>query len=204
MPAPSRSTRERLMDAALRLVAESGYRGTSVGAIEQAAGMAPRSGALYQHFKGKDDVLEAAIQRELAAMDELGSVLDTPTPGDLEAELTALARWNLDSLDRRTRLAQIVRRDAHRLPPALLDELYTRLVARPYEQVVGWLAARFVDAGVAPPDLHPLALIMIEPMSSYRFMRATFGRTPDAIDDERFIAAWVDVAMAVAQRHGLV
>jgi AcrR family transcriptional regulator len=192
------------MDATLRLVAEHGYRGTSVGAIEQAAGMAPRSGALYQHFKGKDDVLEAGIQRELAAMDELGSVLDTPTSGDLEAELTALARWNLDSLDRRTRLAQIVRRDAHRLPPALLDELYTRLVARPYEQVVGWLAARFVAAGIAPPDLHPLALIMIEPMSSYRFMRETFGRTPDAIDDERFIAVWVDVAMAVAQRHGLV
>jgi hypothetical protein len=44
---------------------------------------------------------------------------------------------------------------------------------------------------------------MIEPMASYRFMRETFGRTPDAIDDERFIAAWVDVAMAVAQRHGL-
>jgi AcrR family transcriptional regulator len=99
MSAPLRSTRERLMDATLRLVAEHGYRGTSVGAIEQAAGMAPRSGALYQHFKGKDDVLEAGIQRELAAMDELGSVLDTPTSGDLEAELTALARWNLDSLD---------------------------------------------------------------------------------------------------------
>jgi hypothetical protein len=44
---------------------------------------------------------------------------------------------------------------------------------------------------------------MIEPMASYRFMREIFERTPDAIDGERFIAAWVDVAMAVAQRHGL-
>jgi AcrR family transcriptional regulator len=191
------------MDAVLRLVAEHGYRGTSVGAIEKAAGLAPRSGALYQHFKGKDDVLGAAIERELAAIDELGSVLETPAPGDLRAELTALARWNLDSLDRRTRLAQIVRRDAHRLPPQLLDELYTRLVACPYDQVVDWLAARFADAGLSPPDLPPLALIIIEPMASYRFMRETFGRTPDAIDDERFVAAWVDVAMAVAQRHGL-
>jgi AcrR family transcriptional regulator len=191
------------MDAVLRLVAEHGYRGTSVGAIEKAAGLAPRSGALYQHFKGKDDVLDAAIERELAAIDELGSVLETPAPGDLRAELTALARWNLDSLDRRTRLAQIVRRDAHRLPPQLLGELYTRLVACPYDQVVDWLAARFADAGLSPPDLPPLALIIIEPMASYRFMRETFGRTPDAIDDERFVAAWVDVAMAVAQRHGL-
>jgi hypothetical protein len=97
-----------------------------------------------------------------------------------------------------------VRRDAHRLPPALLDGLYTCLVATSlYEQVVGWLAARFAAAGVSLPDLHPLALIMIEPMASYRFMRETFERTPDAIDGERFIAAWVDVAMAVAQRHGL-
>jgi AcrR family transcriptional regulator len=191
------------MDAVLRLVAEHGYRGTSVGAIEKAAGLAPRSGALYQHFKGKDDVLDAAIERELAAIDELGSVLETPAPGDLRAELTALARWNLDSLDRRTRLSEIVRRDAHRLPPQLLDELYTRLVACPYDQVVDWLAARFAGAGLSPPDLPPLALIIIEPMASYRFMRETFGRTPDAIDDERFVAAWVDVAMAVAQRHGL-
>jgi len=191
------------MDAVVRLVAEHGYRGTSVGAIEKAAGLAPRSGALYQHFKGKDDVLEAAIERELAAIDELGSVLDTRTRGDLRTDLTVLARWNLASLDRRTRLAQIVRRDAHRLPPVPLDQLYTRLVARPYEQVVGWLAGRFADAGLSPPDLYPLALIIIEPMASYRFMRETFGRTPDAIDDERFVAAWVDVAMAVAQRHGL-
>jgi AcrR family transcriptional regulator len=191
------------MDAVLRLVAEHGYRGTSVGAIEKAAGLAPRSGALYQHFKGKDDVLDAAIERELAAIDELGSVLETPAPGDLRAELTALARWNLDSLDRRTRLSEIVRRDPHRLPPQLLDELYTRLVACPYDQVVDWLAARFAGAGLSPPDLPPLALIIIEPMASYRFMRETFGRTPDAIDDERFVAAWVDVAMAVAQRHGL-
>ena len=69
-----------------------------------------------------------------------------PTSGDLRAELTTLARWNLDSLDRRSRLAQIVRRDAHRLPPVLLDQLYTRLMARPYEQVVGWLAARLPRA----------------------------------------------------------
>ena len=96
-----------------------------------------------------------------------------------------------------------MRRDAHRLPPQLLDELYRRLVARPYDQIVGWLAARFAAAGGPRPDLHPLALIIIEPMASYRFMRETFGRTPDAIDDERFLAAWLDVAMAVAQRHGL-
>jgi len=40
------------MTAAIELFAERGFDGTSVGEIERAAGLAPRSGALYQHFKG--------------------------------------------------------------------------------------------------------------------------------------------------------
>lgn len=199
----ARSTPDRLMDATLRLVADQGFQATSVGQIEREAGMAPRSGALYQHFKSKDDVLRAAVERELAAVDELGSVIEMLPLGDLRAEMALMARWNLDSLQRRAGLAALVRREAARLPADLLDQLYERLVARPYEQIVAWLRSRFDAAGVAPPDLHPIALILIESMSSYRFMQSAFGRTLDDIDDERFIAAWVDTALAVAAHHGL-
>ena len=114
-------TRERLMDAVLRLVAERGYAAASIGAIEQEAGLAPRSGALYQHFKSKDDALRAAIDRELAAVDELGTVIQMLPLGDLRAEVTLMARWNLGSLQRRAVLAAVVRREAARLPADLLD-----------------------------------------------------------------------------------
>jgi hypothetical protein len=40
-------------------------------------------------------------------------------------------------------------------------------------------------------------------MASYQFMQDTFGRVPDGIDDERLIAAWVEIALGVAARHGL-
>jgi hypothetical protein len=53
------------------------------------------------------------------------------------------------------------------------------------------------------PDPYPLALILVEPMASYRSIRQTFGRVPDDIDDERFIAAWVQTALAVARRYGI-
>lgn len=192
------------MDAALRLVAERGYEATSVGAIEKEAGLAPRSGALYQHFEGKEALLRAAIERELAAMDELNSIIDMLPLGDLRAEFTLLARWNLESLDRRSALlTNLVRREAARLPQDLLDQLYDRLVARPYQQVIDWLRSRFDAAGIEPPDLAPITLILIEPMSSYRFMRSVFGRTLDDIDDTRFVDAWVDTALAVAGKHGL-
>ena len=96
-----------------------------------------------------------------------------------------------------------MRRESLHLPQDLIDRLYDRLVARPYEQVVSWLRARYDAAGVEVPDLPTLAFILIEPMSSFRAMREMFGRTLDDIDDERFIAGWVDVALAVAQQHGL-
>ena len=199
----ARDTPDRLMDAVLDLVAEYGYSRASVGAIERAAGMSPRSGALYQHFTGKDDLLRAAVERDLAASDELGDVIAMLPLGDLRAELTLLARWNLSSLERRSRLARLVRRESAHIPQDLLDRLYDRLVAQPYEQIVGWLRERYAAAGIDAPDLHTLAFVLIEPMSSYRAMREMFGRTLDDIDDERFIVGWVDVALAVAQQHGL-
>ncbi len=187
----------------MALFAERGFAGTSVGEIERAAGMAPRSGALYQHFSGgKDELLRAAIEHELRAVDELGSVLEMLPLGDLRAELTLMARWNLTSLERRSQLARFVRRDADRLPPALRDELYDRLVAQPYEQIVTWLRQRFPDAP-QDADLHALALVLIESMSAYHSMRRTFDRAPDDVDDERFIAAWVQTALAVTGRLDL-
>jgi hypothetical protein len=44
---------------------------------------------------------------------------------------------------------------------------------------------------------------MIESMSAYREMRSLFGRVPGGVDDERFIATWVELGIGFAERHGL-
>jgi AcrR family transcriptional regulator len=191
------------MDAAMKLFAEHGYKATTVGAIESEAGLAPRSGALYQHFTGKQQLLEATLDRELAGMDELTQAIAMFPLGDLRAELTMLARWNLASLDRRAELTRFVRREANLLPKRLRTKLYDRLVQRPYAEIVSWLSTRFQEAGIEPPDLDALALILIESMAAYRELHRLFGRLPASIDDERFIRAWVEAALAIAHRYGL-
>jgi AcrR family transcriptional regulator len=200
--ADTASTSERILDAAMRLFAERGYEGTTVGEIERAAGLAPRSGALYQHFENKQDVLERAIERHLEAIDDLGSALEMLPLGDLRAELTLMARWNLASLDRRAPLTQFIYREGDRLPAKLRNKLYDRLVERPYSQVVSWLRDRVEETADGDPDLHALALIMIEPMSSYRSLQQVFDKAPGGVDDERFIDTWVDVCLAYAERIG--
>jgi AcrR family transcriptional regulator len=191
------------MDAALALFSERGYAATSVGAIEAAAGLAPRSGALYQHFEGKAQLLDATLDRELATVDDLEQALAMLPLGDLRAELTLLARWNLASLDRRAALIRFVRREAHLLTAPRRERLYTRLVARPYELITAWLARRFEQAGVPSPDLDALALLLIEPMAAYKELRLTFGQVPGDVTDARLIDTWVDMALAVAASYGL-
>jgi AcrR family transcriptional regulator len=191
------------MDAALKLFAERGYKATTVGSIESAASLAPRSGALYQHFKGKQQLLEAALDRELAAMDELTHAIAMFPLGDLRAEFTVLARWNLASLDRRADLTRFIRREADLLPKRLRAKLYDRLVDRPYAAIVAWLTSRFEEASTESPDLEALALILVESMAAYRELGQVFGRVPGEIDDDRFVDAWVNAALAIAEQYGL-
>lgn len=191
------------MDSTLKLVAVRGYHATTVAAIEEQAGLAPGSSALYQHFKGKYDVLVAAVERELLVADQLGSLVELLPIGNLRAEFTLIARWSLTALERRSDLARLVRREALRLPTDLVERLFDRLEAQPCDQLADWLQKHFDQARVEAPDLQAVALVLLEALSSYGFMLETFGRTPDSIDHDRFTAAWVDLAVSYTGYHGL-
>jgi AcrR family transcriptional regulator len=193
-------TRERLLDAAMELFADRGYAGTSIGAVEKAAGLAPRSGALYQYFSGKDELLVAAIDRKMATLDDLAPALEMLPLGDLRAELRLLARWNLRSLADREALTRFILRDGQHVPAHLKRRLFERLVERPYGQIVAWIEERLGHQLAPETDVYALALILVESMAAYSNLRATFGRLPDDIDDDRFVEAWVALATGVVER----
>jgi AcrR family transcriptional regulator len=92
-PEPSGSTKERLLDAAERLLAERGYEAVSVRAVTRAAGVAV-SAANY-HFGSKDALVREALRRRLEPMnarrlERLARV--APGPGALEAIVEAFLR----------------------------------------------------------------------------------------------------------------
>src|SRR5690606_17407497 len=62
------STRERLLEAGLRLFAERGFSAVTVGDIERAVGLVPRRGALYRHFASKEALLGAAVEAHLTSV----------------------------------------------------------------------------------------------------------------------------------------
>src|SRR5271154_3599127 len=93
-------TRERLGTEGLRLFGEEGHQGNNVAQIEAAAGLAPGSGALYHHFKSKEALLEAGIDRQLDRRRAMGDIRSLFAGlGDLRIELTMLGRYVLTVLD---------------------------------------------------------------------------------------------------------
>jgi AcrR family transcriptional regulator len=200
--ATAENTRERLVSAAVRLFAEHGYGGTTVGQIEAEAGLAPRSGALYQYFEGKRELLDAAVDRHIADLDQMQSAVDLLPLGDLRAELTLIARWNLQDLRKRRDLYRFLRKEGDRFPE-LVAKVYEHIGERPLRRAADYLRDRFSAAGAEEPDAEALVAVMVQTMSAYRSHEDVYGEPPLAVDEERFIAMWVDVMVAYAESLGI-
>jgi TetR/AcrR family transcriptional repressor of bet genes len=63
MPRPSNTEerRQQLVEALLRVMAERGYEGASVGAVARAAGLSP--GLVHYHFADKQEMLLALVEQ---------------------------------------------------------------------------------------------------------------------------------------------
>jgi AcrR family transcriptional regulator len=74
------ATRERLIEAATKVVARRGFHAATVDEIAEEAGFSV--GALYSNFEGKDDLFLAVFDGHLRWYEErLGAAADTPDPG---------------------------------------------------------------------------------------------------------------------------
>ena len=81
MPRPATDKRERLADAALDLAYRRGFKRASISDIAEHAGVA--SGSVYYHFKTKDDVGQAAVDRLSSRyLSAIETWRDLPTPED--------------------------------------------------------------------------------------------------------------------------
>ncbi|MGN1423019.1 MAG: TetR/AcrR family transcriptional regulator [Oscillospiraceae bacterium] len=83
-------TRDRILDSALELFSEKGYDGVGVDLIAENAGI--KGPSLYKHFKGKEDILNALIERAERYYETNFGSAEHPgkTPASME-ELTELS-----------------------------------------------------------------------------------------------------------------
>jgi len=188
---PEEGTRERIVTEAIRLFAVDGFTGTTVGDIEQAAGLAPRAGGLYRHFRSKEAVLSAAIDRHVREMERIRARLVVMPLGDLRAELTLAARWAVAELRAEQLVMKVVQKDGDRFPE-VVAEVHERIIVPGHEQAAEMFTRVFAEAGIADRDPRTFASAALGSLVGYVLEHTMFGALPGNVSEDELIEAWVD------------
>lgn len=161
-------TRERVLQAAVRLFSRHGFDGTSVRALAQEADIAV--GLLYSHFESKEAVLSALMQSSML------DVAHTLEAADREPSargfVTALLTSTVEMLD--------AHRDLWRLSQGLRHqpEVLARLKL-PLERFLGdthqWLTKALEARGVPEADIEARVLFATVEGFSQQFLQHEGG-----------------------------
>jgi AcrR family transcriptional regulator len=185
------STRDRLVGEAMRLFSAKGFDATSVSQIEAAAGLAAGSGALYHHFKSKEELLNAGIDRQLdrrRAMRDIRSLF--AGLGDMHAELTVLGRYLLSVVDDEIELLQIAARTSAGRS-ARLDTAYAALVDTLNTELAEWITVWAPN--MTQEQAAVLAALGINGILGARFATTLFHQAQPQVPDDRYLAEWTEV-----------
>ncbi|MEO9223681.1 MAG: helix-turn-helix domain-containing protein [Acidimicrobiales bacterium] len=188
------STKDRLVDEAMRLFGEQGYRSTSVAQIEAAAGLSPGAGGLYHHFRSKEALLEAGIDRHLDRLRALRDIRRVFSGlADLRSELTVSARYTLQLIDEEAQLLRIVVSGLRDRPSRLTDAFGDILIAS-YDEFADWLRVRV--PGSPEVQVRAVSAVALNALFAARMTHHILDADPQQVDDEAFVSEWVEMVAA--------
>ena len=171
---PRVRTRDRILDVALDMFVEEGFGGTTIIEIERRVGLTPGTGSFYRHFRSKEELLRAAIERdvtrcaaEIAAAHAAAPVLDDPA----QARTQELARW-LQDLRSFHRLFRLLLSDGDRFPEVrrTIQAAIPRVIEGP------------------PADRNPVDVVATAALLGYQLLGQAWGRPYLNLDEDEFIA----------------
>lgn len=105
---PKVNTKDRIMQAGLKLFVEQGYQKTSIAGIETEAGLVPRAGAFYRHFDGKQTLLVEIAKAYVSETPEDFGLDRLADFGDTRSELVAIALKYEEAMIRQKPFARLI------------------------------------------------------------------------------------------------
>lgn len=139
---------QRILDAAVEVIAERGYFKSPVSEIAKRAGVA--DGTVYLYFKSKDDVLRTAIDRRFDRFYQQINDAFVTIEGPRE-QLEYIARVHLESYQVNRSMAVLLQTEM-RQSAKFIAEFSHRHLAR-YIQMVREVVRRGQEEGIFRPDV---------------------------------------------------
>lgn len=181
----SEHSRQQVLDAAIRTLAERGYAHTAVSDIAEAAGMS--KGAVHYHFESKEDLIAQVLTHCAAIMRErVTSAWDAPgAPQEkIRRALLALRSTRKDTGPELRVLADLMAQGIH--DPNLRSPLSAMFEAN-RKEVLRHLESNFTELGIKPKV--PLSVVprlvlgMLDGLALHDFFDPLDPKDDDAIQD---------------------
>jgi len=175
--------RNRILDAAMRLLADKGYARTTISDVAKEAGIG--RGTVYWHFASKDELFMSALEREFGRLDAaLATILTTPGPPLQKLELLFVGSFQF--IDEAPNLFHVffsVLSGADQEMQARLEAWFADVYGR-YNKLVEGLLDEAKAQGAVRADLDShISAAAIVAMLDAMFLQVAFGLV--ANDPER-------------------
>ena len=142
--------------------------------------------------------MAAVMSQHTDAVAEMDSRLELMALGDLRAELLLTARWGLAELRREHELTRIVMKEGERFPE-IAAAFHDAIVRQGHRMAAEWIARRGREAGRPIADPEAASAVFVGSLVGYTLQEVLFGPGFAGVDDERFLAAWVDGTLAMLE-----
>jgi TetR/AcrR family transcriptional regulator, fatty acid metabolism regulator protein len=139
---------QRILDAAVDVIAENGFFQSPVSKIAKRAGVA--DGTVYLYFKNKDDVLRAAIDRMVQSFYD-GVEQEFQRVTDPRGQLETIARLHLETVTVNRSMAILMQTEVRQSARFIAEFSFKHLVR--YNQIVRGVIRRGQEQGVFRRDL---------------------------------------------------
>ncbi|MFK3939247.1 TetR/AcrR family transcriptional regulator [Alkalihalobacillus sp. NPDC078783] len=181
-------TKKRILSAALELLKEHGYQGTTTRLIADKAGC--NEVTLFRHFGNKQTILEKVVEGQTFGPDLKGSI-DQSIVWDLEADLYKIAKGYLDFMRSIEDFVMLGFKEFYKI-----EELNDEISKGPVE-FKHYLTQYFEKMKdrelIIPIDCEQLALQFIWMNFGYFISKARFGDRVTALPDEAFLKGSVQL-----------
>jgi len=186
------NTKERIMQAALKLFVDQGYQKTSIARIETEAGLAPRAGAFYRHFDSKETLLLELAKTYVSETPAEFGLDRLADYGDTRAELVAVALKYEAAMNRQKPYARVIEEVrlldvGHVLQNELDQDMSAALVA--------WLKGKPAAKGLSKKQVTALVITVFGGWLTYlNMLRQGSGVEPlrDTLLDE-WATLWASI-----------
>lgn len=178
-----KNTRESILEAAMELFAESGFLGATISEVERRVGLAVGTGSLYRHFSSKEELLRAALAREITRIrmeiQRHAEAAEDSADDPAERRLRSY-RQRLHDMRQCDRLFRLMLNEGDRVP-----ELREAV----------WAALR-VPVKKKPGTGDVIEAVAESAIGGYHLFSIMQGRPYNGVSEEQFLRKLVELTMA--------